>query len=268
MGRDNKLSTEYWFIFQNNKLVLTRNNELLSSALISEMRMDFIKQFCIGDFENIVCYSSELSEATPLPDHVHSLPLRKALDLLDKRWYTPAARAASILNWDMTHQFCGRCGHPTISKSNTLEKQCTNCDLVFYPRISPSIIVLIHRGEEILMARGPHFTPGAYGLIAGFVEAGESLEETIHRETREEVNISIKNIRYFDSQAWPFPDSLMIGFIAEYESGNLKIDENEIEAAGWYHYSELPGRPSSKASISNRLIDYFIAQQTQKRNET
>lgn len=108
------------------------------------------------------------------------------------------------------------------------------------------------------MARSPHFLPGIYGLIAGFVETGESIEETVHREVAEEVGIKIKNLSYFGSQPWPFPDSLMIAFMAEYESGEIIIDKNEIEEAGWYRYDDLPGRPSMSFSIASTMLDNFI----------
>lgn len=225
------------------------------------MKIHFQRELYVGYFNGVNCYSAEIHASIPLPNTLTRQPLRKALDLLDTRWYSATSRAASLLNWDRTHQFCGRCGHPTEQNSDSLEKYCPACDLIFYPRISPSVIVLINKGEEILMARSPHFSPGAYGLIAGFVEAGESLESAIHREVKEEVNIEIKNIRYFDSQAWPFPDSLMVGFFAEYAGGDLVIDNKEIETAGWYHYSKLPGRPSTKNSIGSRLLDTFIESQ-------
>jgi NAD+ diphosphatase len=114
------------------------------------------------------------------------------------------------------------------------------------------------------MARSPHFIPGAYGLIAGFIEVGESIEEAVHREVKEEVSINIKNLRYFGSQPWPFPDSLMIGFIADYASGEINIDHEEIEAAGWYKFDNLPGRPSTRISIASQLIEHFVAEQRQK----
>src|SRR5690606_2224103 len=120
------------------------------------------------------------------------------------------------------------------------ERTCPTCHLAAYPRISPSIIVRIHKGDQILMARSPHFAPGIYGLIAGFVESGETLEETIHREVMEEVGIKVKNIRYFDSQPWPFPDSLMIGFTAEHASGDIQVDHHEIEHADWYGKDNIP----------------------------
>lgn len=252
-----------WFIFQDGQLLLSHENTILNdSPIVIEMKHHFTRVHFVGIFNGVHCYSAEIQANIELPSGLTRQPLRKALDIVETRWYVSIARAASILNWDRTHQFCGCCGQPTEPSTVSLEKYCTHCDLVFYPRISPSVIVLISKGEEILMARSPHFTPGAFGLIAGFVEAGESLENAIHREVKEEVNINVKNIRYFDSQAWPFPDTLMMGFYAEYDSDELIIDNKEIEVAGWYHYSALPGRPSTKKSIASRLIDNFIAQQT------
>ena len=114
------------------------------------------------------------------------------------------------------------------------------------------------------MARSPHFAPGVFGLIAGFVEIGESLEEAVFREVKEEVSLDIKNIRYFTSQPWPFPDSLMVGFIADYAGGDIQIDHREIESAGWYRYDHLPGRPSSGISIASKLLEHFIRGQKRK----
>lgn len=132
------------------------------------------------------------------------------------------------------------------------------CHLSFFPRISPSIIVLIKKADHLLMARSPHFLPGVYGLIAGFIDAGESIEEAVHREVKEEVGLKIKNLSYFGSQQWPFPDSLMIAFTADYCSGDITINPDEIEEAGWYKYNNLPGRPQTSVSIASKLIDNFI----------
>jgi NAD+ diphosphatase len=184
--------------------------------------------------------------------------------LLDKTWYGTIIRAFSIINWDKNHQFCGRCAHPTKQENERFERVCTHCGLIHYPRISPSIIVLIRRDDHLLMARSPHFSPGIFGLIAGFVEPGENLEQAVKREVKEEVNLEIKNLSYFMSQAWPFPDSLMVGFFADYVSGDIRIDPLEIETAGWYRYDQLPELPSIRISISRQLIDHFVKEQQEK----
>ena len=160
------------------------------------------------------------------------------------------------LDWDRTHQYCGRCGTKTIDAEGERAKRCPNCGLSNYPRLSPSIIVRINRGDEILMARAFRFPPGMYSVLAGFVEPGETLEEAVEREVWEEVRIRVKNIRYFGSQPWPFPHSLMLGFTAEYAGGEIEIDQVEIEDAGWYSAANLPQLPP-RLSIARRLIDDF-----------
>jgi len=154
-------------------------------------------------------------------------------------------------------RFCGRCGHATEQVLTERAWRCPACGLVVYPRISPAIIVLIMRGEEILLARSPRFPPGMHSVIAGFADPGETLEHAVCREVREEVGITVKNLRYFASEPWPFPDSLMIAFTAEYDKGEIAIDNNEIISAGWYGRSNLPGLPAP-LSISWALIDHWV----------
>lgn len=255
--------TNDWFIFQNERLLISKDEQ---SPFIHETTglPPLLRQYALGSFNQYTVFCGEINPEVILPPHLEALPLRKALERLGQDWFTIVAKATSIIHWDKNHRFCGRCSNPTIHKANTFERHCATCGLLFYPRISPSIIVLIHHDDKILMARSPHFPEGAYGLIAGFVEAGESIEDAVHREVKEEVNVTIKNLRYYGSQAWPFPDSLMIGFEAEYASGELIIDPIEIEAAGWYRYDNLPGRPSTRLSIASRLLDDYIAKKTGK----
>jgi NAD+ diphosphatase len=207
------------------------------------------------------CYCAEIDSSIDIPDDLIPTPLRQCFEILGMDWYVATAKAISVITWDKNHQYCGRCGNPTIYKSGTFERICNQCSLSFYPRISPSMIVLIKNEDKILMSRSPHFAPGAYGLIAGFLEVGESIEDAVHREVQEEVGLKIKNLRYFGSQSWPFPDSLMIGFTADYDSGDIVLDTNEIESADWYRYDQLPGGPSVSVSIARKLIDHFIAEQ-------
>jgi NAD+ diphosphatase len=136
-------------------------------------------------------------------------------------------------------------------------KECPGCGFLSFPRISPAVIVLVEKENRVLLARVKRFTTELYSVLAGFVEPGETLEETVRREVEEEVGIKVKNLRYFGSQPWPFPDSLMIGFTADYESGEIKIDETEIADAGWYDPDRLPTIPG-KISIARELIDWFV----------
>ena len=167
-----------------------------------------------------------------------------------------AGRALQIVEWSENHQFCGRCGSPTQDHKSDRAK-VGSCGLISYPRLSPSIIVLITRGDEMLLARNANWPNGMYSTLAGFVEAGESIEQTVHREVFEEVGIKIKNLRYFSSQSWPFPNSLMLGFHAEYLDGEIRIQEEEIADARWFHYKEMPNKPAMM-SISGWLIDDYL----------
>ena len=166
-------------------------------------------------------------------------------------------RAKQVVEWSRQHVFCGACGSKTLESTTDRSKKCPNCNIPFYPRISPSIIVLVTKGEELLLAKNANAQGNFYSTLAGFVEPGESIEETVHREVFEEVGIKIKNLRYFSSQSWPFPNSLMLGFHAEYLDGKIKIQEEEIADARWFHYRDMPNKPAMM-SISGWLIDDYL----------
>jgi NAD+ diphosphatase len=185
------------------------------------------------------------------------LPLRQLHGLLPDDLYGLAGRAVQIVDWDRNHRFCGRCAAPTESVAHERAKRCPGCELVVYPRISPAVIVLVERDEKILLARAHSFSGNFYSVLAGFVEAGEALEEAVSREIAEEVGIQVQDIRYFGSQPWPFPNSLMIGFTARHAAGEIQIDEREIADAGWFRPEELPELPG-KISIARRLIDAWL----------
>jgi len=260
---------ELGFVFQNDRLLLSKiasETKLPASCLLSSLKPHFIRQYPLGVFNTFSCYCAEIGPDVVVPAEMESIALRKCFEILGKDWYVATAKAMSVITWDKNHQYCGHCGKKTQHKPGAFERICNHCQLSFYPRISPSMIVLIKNEDKILMSRSPHFTPGAYGLIAGFLEVGESIEDAVHREVKEEVNIAIKNLRYFGSQYWPFPDSLMIGFMADYASGEITIDTNELESAGWYRYDNLPGGPSNSVSIARKLIDHFIAEKQQQGN--
>jgi NAD+ diphosphatase len=166
--------------------------------------------------------------------------------------------ALAKFDWDRTHLYCGRCGTPTELKPSERARQCPNCGQVHYPRIAPAVMALVQRGDQLLLARSPHFVPGMYSALAGFVEPGESLEHCLVREVKEEVGIKVGNLRYFSSQPWPFPHSLMIAFNCDWVEGEITPDPSEIEAAGWFDLERLPVLPN-KISIARRLIDSTIA---------
>ena len=170
-----------------------------------------------------------------------------------------AARARQLVSWDKEHRFCGYCGTATQPAPQEMAKVCPHCEQRHYPRISPAIMVLIRRGHQLLLARSPHFKAGVYSALAGFVEPGESCEDTVHREVFEEVGVRVTNLRWFDSQSWPFPHSLMLAFIADYVSGDIVCQPEEIEDAQWFSADTLPDLPM-RASIARRLIEHVLAE--------
>jgi NAD+ diphosphatase len=169
-----------------------------------------------------------------------------------------ALRAMQLLEWQRTHRFCGACGTPTVAVPGERALQCPACRLSLYPRISPAMMVLVTRGRQLLLARGVNFPPNRYSALAGFLEAGESIEDAIHREVFEEVGVRVGNLQYFASQSWPFPNSLMIAFTAEWISGDITPDQTEIADAQWFDIDDLPGMPPRNFSISRALIDATV----------
>jgi NAD+ diphosphatase len=185
--------------------------------------------------------------------------LRGLFFRLDEPVFWLAAHAVQIVAWDRDHQICGRCGTVTQNHAEERSKQCPSCGLTHYPRLAPAVIVLVERGDEVLLGRSAHFPGAMYSTLAGFVEPGESLEQTVAREIAEEVGVAVDNLRYFGSQPWPFPNSLMIGFRADYAGGDVTIDRHELEDAAWFHVDDLPQLPS-EISIARALIDAWIGE--------
>lgn len=183
--------------------------------------------------------------------------LRALYGALDDDAFAAAGRAVQLAHWATTHRYCGRCAAPTVRLPQERAMRCAACRLDFYPRISPAIIVLVRRGDEALLARGARFPLPFYSTLAGFSEPGESLEETLVREVKEEVGIDVGGLRYFGSQPWPFPHSLMVGFTAEYTGGELRPDPSEIVDAQWFTADRLPPVPPP-ISIARRLIDAWL----------
>ncbi|TCO79965.1 NAD(+) diphosphatase [Marinisporobacter balticus] len=253
-------NSAFWFIFRDNMLLIKLNT---STAAIPHMKdlsllnLSPIRKQYLGKIDNDPCYSVELPINTSAPADMEFIDLRQLYGLMQEDFFWIAGRAIQIMNWDKTHQYCGQCATPTHTKANEYAKVCPQCGLINYPRICPAIIVAIVKDNQLLLAQGTRFTSPFYSVLAGFVEPGENLEACVKREVLEEVGIKVKNISYFGSQPWPFPNSLMVAFTAEYDGGEIVIDETEIKDAGWFKASMLPPIPSS-ISISRKLIDWFI----------
>ena len=245
-------------VYKHQVLVTNKSNTITLPESVLKIR-DLLTPIHISDTHFVATISE--SENLHLGDF-YFIGLRQALSHFDIELAKQIVYFQQLNEYYLTHQFCGRCGTKNILQSKNKFVFCKTCNSENYPHISPSIIVRIHHEDKILMARGVNFPVGSYGLIAGFVEIGESLEEGAKRETLEEVGIEIEDLRYWGSQSWPFPsNSLMVGYTAKYKSGTIKVDTTEIEAAGFYKANEIPGRPSTSYSIASRMIDEFCNQQ-------
>lgn len=253
-----------WFIFQNEEILLHHNlNSIMVPQLtsIDTLNFNIEQQQYLGIYENMPCFAAQVqqTQATTLPSDMRFQPIRQSHETLgDADLFSMITRAKQILYWDKSTQFCGYCGQKTQPSTTERAKICPICKTLAFPSISPAALVLIWRDNEILLARSPHFMPGVYSILAGFVEPGETLEHAVVREVKEEVGITIKNLNYFASQSWPFPSNLMLGFIAEYESGEIQID-NELEDAQWFSINKLPPLPKP-ISLSRRIIDAYLAE--------
>jgi NAD+ diphosphatase len=253
----------WWFAFQGNKLLVSLESSSISIPYLidfKELGLAPLSQHYLGRLDKQHCYAVELAEETTPPTGMSFEGLRQVYGRLDEDLFWIATRAVQVVDWDRTHQFCGQCGTPTKTSSVERAKECPICGLLHFPRLSPAIIVLVERGHELLLARSRHFLPAMYSVLAGFVEPGETLEEAVVREVKEEVGLTVKEIKYFGSQPWPFPHSLMIGFTAKYASGEISLQDPEIEDAGWFTADNLPTIPG-KISIARKLIDWFVERQ-------
>lgn len=251
-----------WFVFRDTELLVADAGFALPS-LPESLGLTPLRSQYLGLLGDTHCFSCEVHTEAPVPAGWAFSGLRALFGQIDDGLFAIAGRALQIVDWDRTHQYCGRCGTPTVSRSDERSRQCPACRLTVYPRIAPAVMALIRRGDRILLARSPRFPEGMYSALAGFVEPGETLEQCLAREVFEEVGINVSNTRYFASQPWPFPHSLMIAFVADYESGEIAMDGVEIIAAEWFDISDLPRLPA-KISIARKLIDAVVEEMKQE----
>ncbi|MGH8381241.1 NAD(+) diphosphatase [Pseudomonas sp.] len=233
------------------------NGALFPRDWLKRQELDVLFEHGIGHLDGQPVYLLELRSAQSVAG-CSWRGLRQFMLEGDFDTYKILGYAAQIATWAREHRFCGSCGQPMTQIHLERAMHCQPCDLRSYPRISPSMIVLITRGDEILLARSPRFVTGVYSTLAGFAEPGESAEDCLVREVREEVAIEVKNIQYVGSQCWPFPHSMMLGFHAEYAAGEIVMQADEIEDAQWFRVDALPPLPAGR-SIARYLIDLYVA---------
>jgi len=233
------------------------NGVLFPREWLKRQDLPILAEHGLGHFNGDAIYLLELEQPAEVPGCAWQ-GLRQFMLQGDADTFKLLGYAAQIGTWARQHRFCGSCGGRMQHFAGERAMHCPNCELQHYPRLSPSMIVLVTRGDEILLARSPRFVSGVYSTLAGFVEAGESVEECVAREVREEVGLEVKNLQYIGSQGWPFPHSLMLGFHAEYAGGEIVPEPGEIEDARWFPLDALPPLPAAR-SIARYLIDLYVA---------
>jgi NAD+ diphosphatase len=253
---------EAWFFLQTPQGIVCLTEQGVPRPITGDelrwLDIEIHSEHYLGRFRGRCIYAVEAKGG--IPEGYSAAGLRDWLGRVEPSVFYLAGRAQQVLDWHRSHRFCGRCGEEMEDHPNDRAKTCPSCHLISYPRLSPSIIVLVTRGEEMLLARNAQWPTNMYSTLAGFVEPGESIEQTVHREVLEEVGLKVGNLRYLGSQSWPFPNSLMLGFHAEYDGGDIVCQEEEIADARWFKADDLPNIPP-KTAISRWLIDDFINQQ-------
>ena len=251
-----------WFIFYKDKLLLAKQGEKFIIPAGEEAPVGLSKSSSVMEV-------GTMDDGTPIKTFALNAPiindtafewidLRKSFHLLPREHYLKAGKCRELIYWDSNTQYCGTCGTP-LRMHTPISKRCPQCGREIWPALSPAIIVLVHKGNEALLVHARNFKGDYYGLVAGFVETGETLEEAVHREVAEETGITITNLRYFGSQPWPYPNGLMVGFEADYVAGNIHLQKEELSHGAWFSKKNLPAVPD-KLSIARKMIDHWRTQ--------
>lgn len=249
-----------WFAFQQGQLLMFSDAQgpmVPQLDDFDETGVPYRSRHFLGEINGQPCFAVEIDDEHSPAEPFFLQDMRRLAMELGEELFMLAGRALQVIQWHRDHQFCGRCGEATEDHPADRAKVCPSCGHSCYPRISPCMIVLVTRGEEVLLGRSPNWPMNMFSTLAGFIEPGETIEQAVHREIYEEVGITVKNLEYRSSQPWPFPHSLMIGFYAEYDGGQIQVDGEEISEANWFHISQLPKIPPV-GSISRYLIDTYV----------
>ena len=245
-------------IFFNDQLLLQKKGETYTIPYSINPPVPVKNVLEVNLLEDMPACTASVD--TPLEETAEYLPmgLRASYDYLDPILHKIAGKAYELIYWDQHSRFCPSCGTKTVMQT-TISKQCPNCKYEIYPVVSPAILVLIRKGDAILLVHARNFRGSFYGLVAGFLETGETLEECVRREVMEETGLEINNITYFGNQPWPYPSNLMVGFIADYVSGTIRLQDEELSEGAFFTKDNLPELPR-KLSLARKMIDWWLEQ--------
>ena len=259
----NATDDAFYCVFHGDELIADMRSVepcLLPHSEVRFLAPEPVRELFLGYWHGKPCFALELDRTTEgVPSNYQVGNLYQILGRVPDALFALAGRAQQLLAWDRENAFCGRCGESMGSHKQERARVCEPCGTLVYPRIAPCVIVLVSRGEEMLLARNANFPIEMFSTLAGFIEAGESVEECLQREVKEEVGVDVENIRYFSSQSWPFPNQLMLGFFAEYSGGEIVCEDEEIAEAHWFRADNLPNIPPVQ-SISGQLIRRHVEQ--------
>lgn len=257
MNTLNKVSC-YWFVFHNDQLLLQKKGETYTIPYAEQPPVAVSRSLIVnmpdGTAAMVACTDTALSET----GEYEAVGLRASYDFLDENLYNMAGKASQILFWDKHSRFCPVCGIKTV-QTTPISKQCPSCKYEMFPAVSAAILVLIRKGNSILLVHARNFKGTFNSLVAGFLETGETLEQCVEREVMEETGLKIRNITYWGNQPWPYPSNLMVGFIADYAGGELKLQDEELSGGAFYTKDNLPELPR-KLSLARKMIDWWIEQ--------
>lgn len=255
---ENQYTTSYWFIFYKDQLLVEKIEGGYTIPVGEDAPIPVTSSLEIGELQGVPCRVASVDAPVEETEQYEQKWLRATWGLMKDKFYKMAGKAYQIKYWDENSRFCPACGTGMEQKS-LIMKQCPTCGKEVYPTISAAILVLIRKGDSILLVHARNFNGPFYSLVAGFLEAGETLEECVVREVMEETGLKITNISYWGNQPWPYPSTQMIGFVADYVSGELHLQDEELSSGAFYTKDNLPQLPR-KVSLARRMIDWWLEQ--------
>lgn len=264
----NNFNQDSMYLFKGDKLMVRIGEDkylVPTKEEVDRSKIDIRFLQCLGAYNGINCYCGEVDRLID-EENYFFVDLKTYSRQLTKDSFLVSAKARLLLDYNRANERCGICGSLTTIKEEGNDRAicCTNCGHMVWPKTAPAIIVAVTKGDKLLLAHNKMFPEGMYSVVAGFVEMGETFEDCVKREVFEETGIKVHNIKYFGSQPWPFPNSMMIGFTAEYLEGEIKVDKEELTDAKWFTKEEIPGVYRRSISISTELIEWFLQRKEHK----